>query len=726
MPANKTPKENPADDSNESADTAVSGDNATKKAPKKKASATLSLIDKKVRKKKPEPEPEPAPPTAEDKRKAREDAAPEALSLFEKQERKGTVKKRIFEPKSAESSGFLPPISKFLEEDKPAEASAPATEIDPNADPLIIHIKPPIIVKDLAERMGMKPFKIMKDLMAMDIFANPDSPIEPDAASKICEKHGFTFEQERREKGAGVHKVEEIIEEPIAIIEEPEDDLKPRPPIVTLMGHVDHGKTSLLDAIRKSRVTAGEAGGITQHIDAYSVEHNGQNITFIDTPGHQAFTEMRARGAHVTDIVVLVVAADDGLMPTTMEAISHARAANVSIIIAINKVDMPTANVDRVKAQLQENDLSPEEWGGSTLCVETVATSGQGVDELLETISLQAEIMELKANPKGSARAMVIEAKSRAGRGNTASVIVETGTLKIGMPFISGPHYGKIKSLFNDQGDSIKEAGPAMPVEILGFSGLPNVGDEMVEMDSERSAKKLSEERQTSLRAAKLALPQKSTLENFFSGLEEGIKKDLKIILKADAQGSLQAICKSFEDLKSEKIKLSVIHQAAGPVTESDIMLASASDAAIIGFNVKVEGKAVTVAKREGVQVKLFSIIYELLDQIEESLLGMLDPETRERIIGHAEIKEVFKLSSGIVAGCIVTDGKVARSAHARVMRGKQPVFDGKMATLRRFSDEVKEVKTGLECGIRLGSFTEYEKGDVIECYELDKLANKL
>ncbi len=651
-----------------------------------------------------------------------------ALSLFDKQERKGK-RSRPLEPRS-EGASFLPPISKFLEEDKADQPEPEAvSEVVPGdevGDPTIIHIKPPIIVRDLAERMGIKPFKIMKDLMAMDVFANPDSAIEPEAAAKICEAHGFTFEKEKREKGGGVHKVEEIIEEPAPPVEEPEDELKPRAPIVTFMGHVDHGKTSLLDAIRKSRVTAGEAGGITQHINAYSVEHNGHPITFIDTPGHQAFTEMRARGAHVTDIVVLVVAADDGLMPTTLEAISHARAADVTLLIAINKIDLKGANVDRVKTQLQENDLTPEDWGGGTICVETSATTGLGIDDLLEMINLQAEVLELKANPKGPARAIVIEASSKAGRGSTASVIVETGTLKVGRPFICGPYCGKIKALVDDRGNTITEAGPAVPVEVLGFNGLPNVGDEIVEMESERDAKRLSEERQHELRLKKLVTPQRSTLESFFSDMEEGAKKILKIVLKTDVQGSIEAIRSSLAEIKSDKINLNIIHAAAGPISESDVLLASASDAVVIGFNVKVESKSLATAKKEGVQIKLFSIIYELLDQIRESLVGMLDPETREKIIGHAEVKQVFKITRGIAAGCLVIDGKVDRKARARVLRNRQAVFDGGLATLRRFQDEVKEVKTGMECGIKLGDFNEYKEGDIIECYLLEKVATEL
>jgi len=710
-------------------------------------SEALSLFEKpkkRVRRKKTD-EPaaaEPVVPTPDPNVKTVQDEKDGALSLFEQQEKRDiakTDKKRFTETKTAEGTGLLPKISKLLEDDPEPEESQ--DEGDEDDDPNVIHIKPPIIVKDLAERMDLKPFKIIQDLMELDIFASADSAVEPGTAAEICEKHGFVFEKEKREKGAGVHKVEEVIEEP-PMPEEPEPieegeeseevELLPlRSPIVTFMGHVDHGKTSLVDALRKSRVTAGEAGGITQHVNAYHVEFDGSDdekhsITVIDTPGHAAFSEMRARGANVTDVVVLVVAADDGLMPQTMEALDHAQAAEVAIIVAINKVDTKGADVMKVKGQLQEKGLTPEDWGGDTICVETSATEGTGIDDLLEMISLQAEVLELRANPDLPARAVVIEAKNQEGKGPTASVIVEIGTLKVGQPFICGAHSGKVKGLVNDLGKPIKSAPPAMPVEVLGFSGLPNVGDEVVVLKSERDAKRLGNERLEEQRKEKLGGPQKSTLESFFSDLDAGSKKSLKIILKTDVQGSLEAIKNALSEIKSEKIELNILRGAAGAITESDVLLASASDAILVGFNVKVENKAVAVAKREGVQVKLYSIIYELIDQMSEAMVGMLDPETRETVIGHAEVKEVFKLSSGVVAGSLVSDGRIDKKARARVLRGGQPVYDGAVATLKRFQDDVKEVKTGLECGIKLGKYSEYQKGDIIECYQLENLELKL
>lgn len=714
---------------------------AVAEAPKKpmtktevRKSEALSLIDppkKRIRNRVTEVELEPV--KSDPAVKTVQDEKDAALSLFEGQERREiakTEKKRFTETRTAEGTGLLPRISKLLEDDP---TPAPVAEEAAADDPMVIHIKPPIIVKDLADRMELKPFKIIQDLMELDIFASADSAVEPETAAAICEKHGYTFEKEKREKGAGVHKVEEVIEEP-APPEEPEpaeegeeiEELPLRAPIVTFMGHVDHGKTSLLDAVRKSRVTSGEAGGITQHINAYSIISNDSPITFIDTPGHAAFSEMRARGAGVTDVVVLVVAADDGLMPQTLEALDHAQAADVAIIIAINKVDLPAADIMKVKAQLQEKGLTPEDWGGDTICVETSAKEGTGVDDLLEMIALQAEVLELRANPDLPARAVVIEAKSQEGKGPTASVIVEVGTLRVGQAFICGSYSGKIKRLINDLGKPIREAPPATPVEIIGFSGLPNVGDQVVEMDSERDAKRLSTERLEEQRKTKLGGPQKSTLESFFSDLDAGSKKKMKIILKTDVQGSLQAIRQALSGIESAKIDLEILRGAAGPITESDVLLGSASNAVIIGFNTKVESNAVAAARREGIQVKLYSIIYELIDQITDAMLGMLDPETRENIIGHAEVKKVFKLSSGIVAGSLVTDGRMDKRSRARVLRGGQPVFDGDVNTLKRFQDDVKEVKTGLECGIRLGKFTEYREGDVIECYLLENLEVKL
>jgi translation initiation factor IF-2 len=561
--------------------------------------------------------------------------------------------------------------------------------------------------------------------MNFNIFANLNQTIEPDIASKIAENHGFVLEKERREKGAGVHKVEQPVVAPPPPVIAKEEELKPRGPIITFMGHVDHGKTSLLDAIRKTRVAAGEAGGITQHIGAYQVDHHGTKITFIDTPGHAAFTAMRARGANVTDIVVLVIAADDGIMPQTVEAINHAKAApHVKIMVAINKIDLPAANIDRVKKQLQEHELTPEDWGGETIICPVSATRGTGIDHLLEMMALQAEVMELKASPTATPRGTVIEAQVEAGRGPTATVIVQMGTLKIGQPFICGDFWGKVKSLIDDRAQPIMGAGPATPVKVLGFTGLPNAGDEFLVMDSERSAKTLSEERVDAKRADKLIVPQRATLESLLEGF--GGRKVLRIVLKCDTQGSVEAIVGALKQIESKKVDLEIIHSAVGPISESDILLASASEAVVVGFNVKVESMAVPAAKREGVQVKLYSIIYELLDQIKEAMAGLLEPEHRETVLGHAEVKQVFQLSKGIVAGCLVTDGRISRAARARVLRKRQPVYDGGISTLRRFQDDVKEVRSGLECGIKLGDFSEYQVGDIIECYQLEAVPQKL
>ena len=606
----------------------------------------------------------------------------------------------------------------------PVEAKPPSAEAEAVSQNVIL-IKPPIIVKQLAAELGLKPHQLIAELMMYNIFANINQTIEPDIASKIAESHGFVLEKERREKGAGVHKVEQVVVAPPPPVIEKEEELKPRGPIITFMGHVDHGKTTLMDAIRKTRVAAGEAGGITQHIGAYTVNHNESILTFIDTPGHAAFTAMRARGANVTDIVVLVVAADDGIMPQTIEAINHAKAApHVKIMVAINKIDLPSANIDRVKKQLQEHGLAPEDWGGETIVCPVSATKGTGIDHLLEMITLQAEVMELKASPTARPRATVIEAQVEAGRGPTVTLIVQMGTLKVGDPFICGDYNGKVKSLLDDRGQPVKEAGPSTPVKVLGFTGLPNAGDEFLVMGSEREAKQLSDERLEAKRASKLFVPQRATLETLLE--TAGGQKVLRIVLKCDTQGSLEALVGALKQIETKKVILEIIHSAVGPISESDILLASASDAVVIGFNIKVEAMAVPAAKREGVQIKLYSIIYELLDQIKDAMAGLLDPELRETVIGHAEVKQVFQLSRGIVAGCLVTNGRIARAGRARVLRKRQPVYDGGVSTLRRFQDDVKEVRSGLECGIKLGDFSEYQVGDIIECYQLEQIAQKL
>jgi len=608
------------------------------------------------------------------------------------------------------------------------EEQVPSAHGEDSSERKVIHIKPPIMIKELAAQMNVKPFKVIHDLMEMNIFANINQSVEPDIATKLCERYGFVFEREKRVAGGGMHKTEVAVVEPPppSFAETESEELVPRAPIITFMGHVDHGKTSLLDAIRRTKVAAGEVGGITQRMGAYMIEKNGHPITFIDTPGHAAFTAMRARGANITDIVVLVVAADDGLMPQTLEALSHARAANVTIMVAINKIDLPTANVDRVKAQLQEQGLVPEDWGGDTVCCEVSAATGKGIDHLLEMMLLHAEMLELKADPHQPARANVIEAQVEAGRGPTATVIINTGTLRVGDAFICGNYWGKLKQIINDMGRPVKEAPPATPVKVLGLSGLPNAGDELIVMDSERSARQLSEERLEALRTTKLVAPQRATLENLFKNLAEEQKKVLHIILKADMQGSLEAIIGTLADIPKNKVDLKVVHSGVGPISESDVLLATTSNAVIIGFSVKVENTAATTARREGIQIKLYSIIYELIDQMREAMAGLLDPELREAVIGHATVKQVFELTRGIVAGCQVSDGRILRTARARVLRRRQAVYDGGIGTLRRFTEDVKEVRAGLECGIRLGDFNDYEEGDVIECYTLEKIAQTL
>ena len=607
------------------------------------------------------------------------------------------------------------------------EAVAHSTAEEVSDDPKLIVIKPPILVPALAARLGLKPFNIMADLIKIGVFPAPNQPLEPEIAAKICEIHGFVFEREKRDKDKGVHKEVVVIKEPEIVVEEPVDLLKYRPPIVTIMGHVDHGKTSILDFFRKSKVVSGEAGGITQHIGAYQVIHNDQEITFLDTPGHAIFSDMRARGADITDIVVLVVAANDGIMPQTIEAIKHAKKAKKTIIVAINKCDLPSANVDRVKSQLAENGLQTTDFGGDTEFAEVSAVTGKGMETLLELIALQAEVLELKANPKATARAAVIEARVVPGRGTTATVIVESGTLKVGTPFICGPYAGKVRSLINDRGVAIKSAHPGMPVEVIGFEELPNVGDHLTEMKTEREAKALANERQEAQRLVRLKPQHRNRMEDLYSMVRDGGgKAQLKLILKCDVQGSVEAIRKAVLDIKSDKVETSFITAAAGPITESDISYAASTDAIILGFNVKVEAKAVKSAKAANVDIKLYSVVYELIDQVREAMLGLLEPLTRETVIGHAEVRQIFKLNRGRVAGSFVTDGRIHRKAHARVIRGGIPVFDGRMSTLRRFKDEVEEVRTNFECGIRLGEFNEYQEGDIIECYKLEKYAQTL
>ena len=697
--------------------------------PGEKKKEVLDLLGSKRKKPVAAPAPEPAKTTKPKKA---------ALDLLTPQRRK---KSQVADnPAPAVEDSPAPVASDSAKEktiqplkvEKIAPTPAPAAEPPAlQAQPVgsTINVRVPVPVADLAALMGLKPFKLLGELVRMGVFANPATLLDSDQVAALCEKHGFVYERVKREKGAGVKAPTEDVREPEAVApeSEPEDMLKTRTPIVTVMGHVDHGKTSLLDYIRRTKVVAGEAGGITQHIGAYSVQHGEHVITFIDTPGHAIFTEMRARGADVTDIVVLVVAANDGIMPQTKEAIMHAKAAGKTIIVAVNKCDLPAADPVRVRTQLMEEGLVPTDFGGQVECVDVSAATGQGIDDLLELICLQAEVLELRANPRANCRASIIEARVEQGKGNSATVIVQSGTLKIGMPFICGPFAGKVKTLLNDRGENIKRVSPGMPAEVSGFLETPNVGDELVEMENERKARKLSEERQEELRRERLAIPKRSRMEDVLAMMGDGTQKAvLRLLLKADVQGSVEAIKKAISDIKSEKVECEFIGAAAGPVSESDVLLASSSDAVILGFNVKVETNAVRVVKSEGVQVKIFSIVYELIDQVKDAMLGLLEPETRETVLGHAEIKQIYKLNKGKAAGSYVSDGKMLRTAEARVLRDGQVVFDGRMSTLRRFKDEVEEVRSGLECGIRLADYDDYEEGDIIECYSLEKIKQTL
>jgi len=595
-----------------------------------------------------------------------------------------------------------------------------------------IHMKPPIVVKELAGKLGLKPFQLISELMELKVFASINQTIDESTAGKLCERHKFNFELEKRIKEhAQVHAPPPKVE--IKETVDKKDEMVARPPVVTIMGHVDHGKTSLLDAIRKANVAAGEAGGITQHIGAYQVsvpdpEKKGQvrKITFLDTPGHEAFTAMRARGANVTDIVILVVAADDGMMPQTVEAINHAQAAKVPIIVAVNKIDKPTANVLKAKQQLQEKGLQPEEWGGQTIYCEVSATTKKGIDKLLEMVLLQAEVMELTANPTRDAVGHIVEAQVETGRGPTATALVRRGTLHVGDAVVCGPHWGRVKSLIDDQGKNIKEAGPATPVKVLGLAGVPLPGMELNVMPSEREARELAEQRALEARGAKTESGPKVTLENLFDQLAESQRKTLKLVLKADVQGSLEAIRETLKKLPTDKVDLEIIHAAVGNISESDVLLASASKAVIIGFNVRNEAGVTDVAKHEGVQIKLYRIIYELVDQVREAMAGLLEPISREVALGHADVKQVFEISKGLVAGCLVSDGRIARNSRVRLLRRKAVQFEGQIATLKRFQDDVNEVRAGLECGIRLVNFSDYQVGDIIEAYTIEKVTQKL
>jgi translation initiation factor IF-2 len=617
-------------------------------------------------------------------------------------------------PTAPTSPGASKTVEKFV---------APATGT-------LITLKPPIIVRDLAEQLKRKPFQVIEKLMELGVFASVNQSIEEDVARQICAKFGFRFEVEKRVRGGGtVHSSEKKIE---LDVEDKPEQMKPRPPVVTIMGHVDHGKTTLLDVIRKSNVAAGEAGGITQHIGAYTIsfphpERKGQlqQITFLDTPGHAAFSAMRARGAHVTDIVVLVVAANDGVMPQTIEALNHAQEAKAPILVAVNKIDHSNANPMKVRQQLQEKGLVPDDWGGETIFVDVSALTHQGVDKLLEMILLQADLLELKANPNRRAKGNVIESGLEPG-GPTATVLVRKGTLRVGDVVICGQYMGKVRALISEEGARLKEAGPSVAVRILGLDGVPEAGLEFNVLEDEKSARALAGQRTEDARSQSTEARTKVTLENLFETLDATQAKVLKVVVKADTQGSVEAIVEALKKIEAEKVSLEVIHSAVGTITESDVLLASASAAIILGFHTRIDVGVADLAKREGVQIKLYSIIYELIDQVKDAMAGLLEPLIKEVVIGWAEVRKLFELSKGgSVAGCTVMSGRVVRGK-ARVLRRKNLIYEGVIQSLRRFQDEVNEVRAGMECGIRIEGFNDTQTGDSIECFTTEKVAPKI
>ncbi len=579
----------------------------------------------------------------------------------------------------------------------------------------VIQIPLKITVKDLAEKLEKPSSEIVKILMKIGIMANINQEIDFETATKIAENFDILVEEEEEV---------DILEEVFAEVPDLEENLVERPPVVVVMGHVDHGKTSLLDAIRHSSVTSQEAGGITQHIGAYTVQTNGKTVTFLDTPGHEAFTAMRMRGAQVTDIAILVVDANDGVMPQTVEAINHAKAANVEIIVAINKIDKPGANPDRVKQELTEYGLLTEDWGGQTICVPVSALKKQGIDTLLEMILLVAEMKELKANPNKSAKGTIIEARLDKGRGPIATVLIQSGSLKIGDPIVVGSTYGKIRAMTDDKGKKLKKAGPSTPVEILGLSEVPFAGDIFYVAKSDKQARQLSETVVAKGRIDMIkSTPNKVSLDDLFSQIQAGNVKDLNIVVKADVQGSVEAVKQSLEKLSNEEVRIRTIHGGVGAITESDVMLAAASSAIIIGFNVRPEVSAKSVAEEQKVDIRLYRIIYNAIEDIEAAMKGMLDPIFTEKAIGHAEIRQTFKASGvGTIGGSYILDGKFTRNCKVRILRDNAVVYEGTLESLKRFKDDVKEVKEGYECGLLFSNYNDIKEGDKVEAFIMEEI----
>ena len=579
-----------------------------------------------------------------------------------------------------------------------------------------IRISEAILVGELAKRMGVKVSEVIKKLMGLGLMVTINQAIDADAASLVAADFGYEVEKTALE-------LEDLIEER----EDKAEDLQPRPPVVTIMGHVDHGKTSLLDSIRQTNVTAGEAGGITQHIGAYTVDVDHRKVVFLDTPGHEAFTAMRARGAKVTDIVILVVAADDGVMNQTVEAINHAKAANVPLIVAINKIDKPNANPDRVKQNMTEYGLVPEAWGGQTIMAEISAKQKVGLQELLELILLQAEVLELRANPNRAMTGTVIEAKLDRGRGPVATILVQDGTLHVGDSFVCGSYFGRVRAMTNDRGEKMEEAGPSTPVEVIGFSSVPQAGESFVVVTDEKKAKDLAAQRTQKQRELELAKSSRVTLEDFYKKMKKGVVKDLNLILKADVQGSIEALTEALGRLSTEAVRVNILHSSVGAINESDCMLASASEAIILGFGVKMEPSAQGVAEQEKIDIRFYNVIYDAIEDVRKAMEGLLEPIYEKRLTGKAKVIQIFNISRvGVVAGSMVSEGKILRGSKAHVVRDGKTIHEGEIATLKRVKDDVKEVVSGFDCGITVAGFQDFQLNDVIESYVVEKVTAHL
>ena len=634
-----------------------------------------------------------------------------ANSTSEDEEKKSIVDE--YEDQLAEE------LNKGVRKKKKTKKQIEQEEKERNAEAAsgVIEIGETITVKELAEKLGKPSNDVIRTLIFTGVMAALNQEIDFNTAEKVCEKYEVLVA--RKEESNELEKFEDDVEVS-------EENLEKRPPIVTVMGHVDHGKTSLLDAIRHAKVTASEAGGITQHIGAYTVTLNGEKITFLDTPGHEAFTAMRARGAQVTDIVILVVAADDGIMPQTKEAINHCKAAGVPMIVAINKIDRPGANVDRVKQELTEHGLVAEDWGGDTICVPVSAKTGENLESLLEMVILTAEMQELQADPNRKGKGTVIEAKLDKGRGAVASLLIQNGTLNVGDSILVGSTYGRIRAMFDDRGKKIKSAGPSIPVEVLGLSEVPSAGDRFVVVKDEKTARNMAEARKEKIRTASHQSSNRVSLEDLYSQIQEGKVKELSIVVKADVQGSVEAIKQSLEKLSTDDIKVRVIHGAVGAITETDVTLGSASNAIVIGFNVRPDNNAIAQAEKDSVEIKTYRIIYDAIEDVKSAMIGMLDPEYKEVVNGKAEVRMTYKISNvGTIAGCYVTDGKIVRNSEIRVIRDGIVIFESKLASLKRFKDDAKEVARGYECGLSVEKFNDLKEGDVIESYSMEAIKRK-